>query len=232
MTSVPSTLPMADDSFAEYRSSEFLACSRAASPFDDFFSDLKLPMAFSAAASPIKCSPIRRSPWWTAKGKRLRPLELDDSPPATHMRIEQPGTFRPFEVKWHAFSPPSPRRLMTEATNTGKTAEGGREEAMMQSKKEARAGRDDKQTVDLSAVDGALLARPCLPPDMPSDVSDFVIDVRNSRLAATQMAALRGGRSTLLDWVYCGSTSELKGAYCDSVWFGREELLALSMFRH
>ena len=77
--------------------------------------------------------------------------------------------------------------------------------------------------------DGALLARPC--DDETDDVSDFVIDVRNSRLAATQMAALRGGRSTLLNWVYSGSTSELKGAFCDGIWFGREELLALSMFR-
>ena len=88
------------------------------------------------------------------------------------------------------------------------------------------------ETVDLAAVDGALLARPCLPPDMPADVSDFVIDVRNSRLAATQMAALRGGRCTLLKWIYSGPTSELKGAFCDGVWFGREELLSLSMFQH
>ena len=223
MTSIPSSLTVTDGWFAEV-SPELFARGRAATPFDDFFSDVKGAKAFTAAESPIKLSPIHRSPSSTAQGKRLRPLELDDSPPSAYLRIDQPPTTQGFDVKWHAFSPASPRRLLIRE-------EGGMEamkpvkqsmekEDRRASTKEADAGYKGKETVDLSAVDGALLARPC--DDETDDVSDFVIDVRNSRLAATQMAALRGGRSTLL---------ELKGAFCDDIWFGWEELLALSMFR-
>ena len=54
-----------------------------------------------------------------------------------------------------------------------------------------------------------------------------VIDVE-SRLAATQRAALRAGRKTTLTWRYDDNSSELLGLVCDGQWFGREELLALS----
>lgn len=222
MTSSPSTPPVTDGWFAEV-SPELFTREHAATPFDDFFSDVEgVKARTAAAASPIKLSPIHRSsPSCTAQGKRLRPSELDVSPPSTYLRIDQPAASPAFNLKWHAFSPGSPCQLMKEAVN----------EAEAGCKGEAEAGCTGKQAVDLAAVDGALLARPCLPPDMPEDVSDFVIDVRNSRLAATQMAALRAGRCTLLKWVYSGSTSELKGAFCDGVWFGQEELFALSMFR-
>ena len=54
-----------------------------------------------------------------------------------------------------------------------------------------------------------------------------VIDVE-SRLAATQRAALRAGRKTTLTWRYDDNSDELLGLVCDGQWFGREELLALS----
>jgi len=59
------------------------------------------------------------------------------------------------------------------------------------------------------------------------DDSDHVIDVDDSRLAATQRAAHKQGRSTTLPWVY-DANDEMRGAYCDKTWFPREELLALS----
>ena len=53
-----------------------------------------------------------------------------------------------------------------------------------------------------------------------------VIDVE-SRLAQTQRAALQAGRSTALKWEY-NAKDEMMGAFCDGVWFGRDELMALS----
>ena len=59
------------------------------------------------------------------------------------------------------------------------------------------------------------------------DDSDYVIDVKDSRLASTQRNALKHGRSTGLSWQYT-KEEDMLGAFCDGVWFGREELLSLS----
>jgi len=59
------------------------------------------------------------------------------------------------------------------------------------------------------------------------DDSDYVIDIKDSRLASVQRNALRHGRSTCLSWRY-SEKDEMQGAFCDGVWFGREELLSLS----
>lgn len=64
-------------------------------------------------------------------------------------------------------------------------------------------------------------------PSTLADDSDFVIDVAESRLANTQRAALRAGRSTKLSWQY-DEKDQLTGAICDGQWFGRAELVALS----
>ena len=48
-----------------------------------------------------------------------------------------------------------------------------------------------------------------------------------SRLAKTQRIALSHGRSTQLTWKY-NTDDQLIGAYCDSQWFGKDELLACS----
>lgn len=53
-----------------------------------------------------------------------------------------------------------------------------------------------------------------------------VIDVE-SRLSATQRAALRAGRKTDLSWRY-DKEDQLLGAMCDGVWFPRDELMSLS----
>ena len=53
-----------------------------------------------------------------------------------------------------------------------------------------------------------------------------MIDVE-SRLARTQRNALRAGRSSALKWKYNAQDAML-GAFCDGVWFARDELMALS----
>ena len=54
-----------------------------------------------------------------------------------------------------------------------------------------------------------------------------MIDVKESRLAKVQRAALRAGRSINLQWQY-DEQDTLKGAMCDGVWFGSAELMSLS----
>ena len=54
-----------------------------------------------------------------------------------------------------------------------------------------------------------------------------VIDIAESRLAKTQRNALSNRRSTNINWQY-DNADNLQGAFCDGVWFGKEELLALS----
>jgi hypothetical protein len=53
-----------------------------------------------------------------------------------------------------------------------------------------------------------------------------VIDAKMTRLAATQRAALRAGRSSTLTYAYADGSDELAGAWCDGTWFGRAELLS------
>lgn len=79
-----------------------------------------------------------------------------------------------------------------------------------------------RETVLRSSQDGT----PCCFADDP--LSDFIIDVRDSRLAAVQWRAHAAGRSTALDWKYENNTDDLAGAVCDGVWFGRDELLSIS----
>ena len=79
-----------------------------------------------------------------------------------------------------------------------------------------------RETVLRSPQDGT----PCCFADDP--LSEFIIDVRDSRLAAVQWRAHSAGRSTALDWKYENHTDDLAGAVCDGVWFGRDELLSLS----
>ena len=54
-----------------------------------------------------------------------------------------------------------------------------------------------------------------------------MIDVADSRLAKTQRAALHAGRSTSIKWQY-DAHDNMTGAYCDGVWFEKDELLKLS----
>ena len=53
-----------------------------------------------------------------------------------------------------------------------------------------------------------------------------VIDIAESRLAKTQRNALSNRRSTNINWQY-DNADNLQGAFCDGVWFGKDELLAL-----
>lgn len=70
--------------------------------------------------------------------------------------------------------------------------------------------------------------RPRLQSPADDPLSDYIIDVRDSRLADVQRSALTAGRSTELSWLYDDATDELTGAICDGVFFGREELYSIS----
>ena len=59
-----------------------------------------------------------------------------------------------------------------------------------------------------------------------------MIDVADSRLAATQRAALRAGRKTGLSYKYKTDGDTLLGATCDGVWFPAAELLLLCTCTH
>ena len=60
------------------------------------------------------------------------------------------------------------------------------------------------------------------------DEGAHVIDVADSRLAATQRVAHAAGRSSSLKWRYEGTTDELLGAFCDGHWFAITELKSLT----
>jgi len=60
------------------------------------------------------------------------------------------------------------------------------------------------------------------------DEGAHVIDVADSRLAATQRVAHAAGRNSSLKWSYDDTTDELLGAFCDGHWFAITELKSLT----